>query len=326
VFPFLAAALAVPPVPTLDARLTSFDYPYDVHTFRVDAQRQALEMSYMDVHPEGSGNGRTVMLLHGKNFSGAYWAPTIEVLHDAGYRVIVPDQIGFGKSSKPEHFQYSFHQLAHLTDQLLVELDVDEVDIVGHSMGGMLATRYALLHPTRAHTLTLVNPIGLEDWQQVVPYQPVEAWFAQEKVKTPQGIRNYMTSAYFDGQWKDAYEPLVTILAGWTAGPDHERIAWTSAQTYDMIFTQPVVHDFDRIAVPTLLIVGERDRTALGRARAAPADRVKMGNYPVLARSAHERIPDSELVLLPGVGHLPQVEVPDETHRALLTFLARRAP
>jgi pimeloyl-ACP methyl ester carboxylesterase len=68
-------------------------------------------MTFMDVAPD-KPNGRTVVLLHGKNFCAATWEATIKTLVDVGYRVIAPDQIGFCKSTKPEHYQYSFQQLA----------------------------------------------------------------------------------------------------------------------------------------------------------------------------------------------------------------------
>lgn len=305
----------------LDARLSTYAYPHEVHVLALRLQQQDLELAYMDVSPK-EPNGQTVVLLHGKNFSGAYWEPTVQVLVDAGYRVVVPDQIGFGKSSKPEHFQYSFHALAQSTRSLLDHLEVEQVSVVGHSMGGMLATRFALLYPERVGGLVLLNPIGLEDWQEKVPYQPIDHWYAAELKKTPEGIRAYMKASYFDGVWKPAYDPLVEILAGWTQGPDHERIAWTSALTYDMIFTQPVVHDFPRLAVPTLLVVGERDRTALGKGLVAPDVAATMGDYPALGRAAGAAIPRCELLLLPGIGHIPQFEASEPTHAALLGFLA----
>lgn len=161
----------------LDARLGQYEYPFPVQVLAIDAQRQSLDMAYMDVAPKQS-NGQTVLLLHGKNFSGAYWERTITELLADGYRVVVPDQIGFGKSSKPDHLQYSFQMLADQTRRLLDSLKVDDVTVVGHSMGGMLATRFALMFPERTRSLVLVNPIGLEDWQhKQVPWQSVEAWY-----------------------------------------------------------------------------------------------------------------------------------------------------
>ena len=193
--------------PAYDQRLSSYDYPYEVETFTLESQRQTLEMAYMDVAPINVGNGGTVLLLHGKNFSGAYWADTIGALTDLGYRVVAPDQIGFGKSSKPEHYQFTFQGLATNTKALLDELGVDRVAVVGHSMGGMLATRFALMFPTVTEQLVLVNPIGLYDWKLKVPYQTIGEWYRSELHKTPEGVKEYMTQSYFDGTWKSAYQP-----------------------------------------------------------------------------------------------------------------------
>ena len=178
--------------PAFDARLSGYDYPYPVHTLKLDSQRQTLEMAYMDVRPD-QPNGDTVLLLHGKNFSGAYWQTTIERLTEEGYRVVVPDQIGFGKSSKPEYFQYAFQTLADHTRTLLDELNVDDVTVMGHSMGGMLATRFVLMFPERSDRLVLVNPIGLEDWRKHVPWQSVDAWYQGElkkKARRHQGLHD----------------------------------------------------------------------------------------------------------------------------------------
>jgi len=307
----------------LDARATGYPYPHEVATWASQAQGQSVEMAYMDVAPAGAPNGETVVLLHGKNFSGAYWASTITALSGRGFRVVVPDQVGFGQSSKPEHFQYTFAALATLTAALLDDVEVSSVHVVGHSMGGMLASRFALMFPARVSSLTLVNPIGLEDWSRVVPYKPVQWWFESEKRKTVQGVRAYMTESYFDGKWKPEYEPLLELQAGWIQGPDYDRIAWSSALAYDMIFTQPVVYEFGHIQAPTLLIVGGRDRTALGKPLVSPAMRATMGDYRRLAKAAAAAIPNAQLELLDGVGHVPQFEAPEPYLEALLGFLGR---
>ncbi|WP_414430092.1 alpha/beta fold hydrolase [Alcanivorax sp. IL3] len=316
----LAGRLVAAPL-SLDARLTDFSYPFPVQTLSLNDQQQDLQMAYMDVAPK-QGNGKTVLLLHGKNFSGAYWERTIIELLADGYRVVVPDQIGFGKSSKPAHFQYSFQTLADHTRRLLDTLKVDSVTVVGHSMGGMLATRFALMFPERSDGLVLVNPIGLEDWQQKqVPWQSVDVWYQGELNKTPEKVKSYMTASYFDGQWKEAYDPLLTLQQGWIRGPDYPRIAWSSALHYDMIFSQPVVQDFDRLAVPTLLVIGTRDRTALGRNRAPEGIRETLGRYDQLGEKTAQRIPDATLVELEGIGHVPQFEAFDRYMAGLRTFL-----
>lgn len=314
--------LAAPPPaePAYDAALSGYAYPFEVHRHAVRAQGQDLEMAYMDVRPDRAG-GRTALLLHGKNFSGADWERTIRALRALGYRVVIPDQIGFGKSSKPERFQFSFQELATHTRGLLDRLGVAKVSVVGHSMGGMLATRFALMYPERVEKLVLVNPIGLEDWKRLVPYRTVDESFRAELEATPESVRTYMRESYFGGQWRPEYEPLVELQAGWLRGPDRRRMAWISALTSDMVFTQPVLHEFGDLRMPVLLLIGQRDRTAIGKAWAAPEVRPRLGNYPELGRRAQAAIPQARLVAIEEAGHLPQVEAFDRYWRALEEFL-----
>jgi pimeloyl-ACP methyl ester carboxylesterase len=304
----------------LDIRLSNYEYPYNVNTIELDLQKQQLTMAYMDVQPENY-NGKNVMLFHGKNFNGAYWETTIEALTSEGYRVIVPDQIGFGKSSKPDHFQYSFHLLAQNTRNLLDTLEIEKTAVLGHSMGGMLATRFALMFPEVTEKLILENPIGLEDYKLKVPYKPVEWWYESELDKTYEDIKNYQRTNYYDNNWKDSYNEWVNLLAGWTLNSDYETIAWNSALVYDMIFTQPVVHEFDELKPETLLIIGTRDRTALGKSLVSEETRQTMGLYNKLGKKTQKAIPNAELVELDDIGHLPHIESFDRFITPLLEFL-----
>ena len=111
--------------------LEGFPYPYPVHFLPLTLEGEDLRLAYMDVAPTGSPTGRTVVLLHGRNFPSSYWEPTIRALAEAGYRVVAPDQIGFGKSSKPG-FAYSFDAMARATIALLDSIHVDRFDVVGH--------------------------------------------------------------------------------------------------------------------------------------------------------------------------------------------------
>jgi pimeloyl-ACP methyl ester carboxylesterase len=108
-----------------ELNLENYKYPYPVEYFEVHAQQEKLSMAYMFIKAESS-NGKTITLLHGKNFNAAYWETTIDTLIAEGYDVLVPDQIGFGKSTKPKHFQYSFQQLALNTKTLLDSLNISE--------------------------------------------------------------------------------------------------------------------------------------------------------------------------------------------------------
>ncbi len=305
-----------------DARLTQFSYPFPVKQFTLQSQNQSLEMAYMDIAAENP-NGKTVLLLHGKNFSGFYWEKTIRSLTARGFRVIVPDQIGFGKSSKPERYQFSFQGLSRNTKDLLDSLQIGKVAVVGHSMGGMLASRFALMYPEATSSLTLVNPIGLEDWKTMASYKSIDEIYRQELKATRDSIREYQKMAYYDGQWKPEYEAMIEAAAGWTTHPDFPKVAWNSALTAEMIFTQPVMYEFARIKAPTLLIIGLRDKTAIGRAWAAPEVAAKMGDYTRLGKQTARAIPKSRLVELRGVGHMPQVEAYSQYEKALLDFLVK---
>ncbi|NGY38208.1 alpha/beta hydrolase [Flavobacterium sp. XN-5] len=307
----------------LDLNLSNYDYPHPVHFITLKVQQQELKMGYMDVKPSNY-NGKNILLLHGKNFNGAYWQTTIAALTKKGFRVIVPDQIGFGKSTKPDHFQYTFQQLAQNTKQILDTLGIQRTAVLGHSMGGMLATRFALMYPELTEKLILENPIGLEDWKLKVPYQTVDWWYNNELKQSYEGIRKYQLESYYDGKWKPEYNEWVNLLAGWTLNSDYKKVAWNSALMYDMIFTQPVLYEFQNLKCPTLLIIGTRDRTAVGKPLVSDAVRKTMGLYEVLGKEAQKKIPNSKLVEISNIGHMPHIEDFNKFITPLLEFLENK--
>ncbi len=321
----VALALALPGVsataeegPAYGPELEGFDYPLPVQRFVFQSQRQQVQMAYLDAQPERA-NGRTIVLLHGKNFCAATWEGTMRFLQSKGFRVIVPDQIGFCKSSKPASYQYTFQQLAHNTKALLDSIGVQRFTVMGHSTGGMLATRIALMFPQQVEQLVMVNPIGLDDRKaEGVPSLSLDQWHAREKQITAERIRNYERVTYYVNEWRPEYERWVQMIAGMFRGPGREVVAWHSALTYDMIFTQPVVYEFPQLRVPTLLLFGERDGTAIGKDISPPDVKARLGDYPKLARRTAAAIPGAKLVLFPELGHAPQMQDPERFHAALI--------
>jgi pimeloyl-ACP methyl ester carboxylesterase len=309
--------------PAYGPELEGFDYPFPVQHFIFTSQRQPLQMAYLDVKPDRP-NGQTAVLLHGKNFCAATWEPTIKDLVAAGYRVIAPDQIGFCKSSKPAAYQFTFKQLAGNTHELLAKLGIERPIVVGHSTGGMLAAHYALIYPKEVSHLVLVNPVGLEDWSaKGVPPISVDQWYARELKTNADGIRAYEKSTYYAGKWEDRYERAVDMLAGLNNGPGKEAVAWDSALIYDMIITQPVVYQLGEISVPTLLMIGQKDTTAIAKDFAPLELRSKLGNYPELGRAAAKVIPGAKLVEFPEFGHAPQMTDPEDFDKALIAGIAK---
>jgi pimeloyl-ACP methyl ester carboxylesterase len=318
-----AALAAQQKQPVLDTELSSYQYPYPVSRMHFVSQQQNMQMAYMDVKPTFP-NGKVVVLLHGKNFNGAYWKTTIAALSKAGYRVVVPDQVGFGKSSKPASYQYSFQQHAMNTKALLDKLGIGKISLLGHSMGGMLATRFALMYPSMTEQLILENPIGLEDWKMVVPYTPVDSSYRTELKQNFEAVKKYQLENYYDGKWKPGYNEWVYLLTAWVTHPQYKRVAWNNALTSDMVFTQPVLYEFGEIKAPTLLIIGTRDRTAIGKQNVPAQLRATLGQYQLLGKATQQKIPGSVLVELDNVGHLPHIEAFDRFIDPLLKFLQQQ--
>lgn len=289
-----------------DAELTTYPYPFPVEFFKFNSQGQELKMSYMDIKPEHPQE--TIVLLHGKNFTGAYFAELTNALVAKNFRVVIPDQVGFGKSTKPKNFQYSFHALAQNTQNLLASLGISKYQVLGHSMGGMVATRLTLMYPDKVTKLYLINPIGLEDWKTMTGYRSIDENYKVELANTPEKAKAYEVENYYDGAWKEKYEKWVEVPKGWMEGPDYSLIAWNAALTSDMVFTQPVFYEFKNIKQPTVLVIGQKDRTAIGKGWASEDMKKKMGNYPKLGRQAAKMIPKAKLIEIKSSGHLPFIE------------------
>lgn len=292
-------------------------YPYPSASITLTVEQQQVNMSYMDI-PSNTPNAKTVLLLHGKNFNGYYWKNVIAELHNNGYRVVIPDQLGFGKSDKP-NIHYSFSMMAASTAKILDTLGIKRVTVVGHSMGGMLATRFVLMYPDRTEKLIYENPIGLEDYRLFVPYRSIDQQFSQEQSSTLASLKKYQMSYY--PEWRPEYDQYVAAQYDMIQVPDKKTAAWASALTYDMIYQQPVVYEFNRIKSPTLIIIGQADRTIVGKGLLTKEVAETHGQYPQLGENLQRQIAGSKLVKLPGVGHIPHVQAFNEFMKYVLTFL-----
>ena len=306
----------------LGIALETVRYPRPVQFLELQNGGQSVRMAYMHAYPPvGAKRPQrpAVLLLHGKNFAGFYWANTIRALTEAGYVVIVPDQIGFGKSSKPD-LRYSFDLLADNTAKLLDKFKIDRVFVVGHSMGGMLAVKFARKYPNRVAKLVLENPIGLEDYRAAIGPVPFEKLLQTERSDTnPAKIRAFFKRYFVT--WQPQFEQFVEIKSRVALSGEFPRYARASARTYEPIFEEPIVPDFPLLKVPTLLIIGQEDHTVVGKSYARPEVAKTLGNYPLLGRKTARAIAGARLVELKGVGHIPHLEAPAKFNAALLGFL-----
>jgi pimeloyl-ACP methyl ester carboxylesterase len=307
--------------PALGICLEEYEYPYPVRFLPVSSDLQPLTMAYMDIPPQGEPTGEAVVLFHGKAFGCYYFRNVIEALSKAGYRVIAPDQIGWGKSPKPD-IHYSFQLLAANTAALLDHLGVDRTAVLGHSTGGMTAVRFTLTNPDRVTHLILEDPLGLADYRTGIPPQSEETLYQHEVNWTdPEVIRNYV-SAYFVNPDPAVWEPLADVLVRVTRSPDYPKWARSAALTFQMIYQQPVRYEYHLIAPPVLLVVGAEDHVVPLGQYASPAELARLGDFVALSEAAAHDIPRATRAVLPDCGHIPHLEVPDQFLGRLLPFLA----
>lgn len=313
------SAPVLPPVPTpTDVKPGSITcdecpYPYPSKYLDISVYTQDVRISYMDVAPQGTANGHTVMLLHGNNFGGFYFKVIIDGLTKEGFRVIVPDQIGYGKSSKPIA-PYNFNSQARNTYLILQKEKIERVMVVGHSMGGMLAARLATQYPKAVERLVIYNPIGLTDGRFTRPMSPIDESYPQTLKTGYQNIRTGLSRyvAHNPKAWNAEFESYTRMRYSWTLSADWPRLALVQALIGQMLYADPVVYDWEHIQVPTLAFGGAEDML-LG-----PAARFQE-RMQALAKA----IPNGNgrVLLLPGLGHVPHIEAPGTVVPPLVAFL-----
>jgi pimeloyl-ACP methyl ester carboxylesterase len=327
---FLAAALVSPLTATFAAdaprepygiALEGFAYPYPVSFLPVVNDGEELRMAFMDIEP-AQPNGRAVVLLHGRNFPASYWAPVIKVLSGAGYRVVVPDQIGFGKSSKQQG-DLHFDNLARNTIALLDHLQIQKADVIAHSMGGMLAVRIARAYPERVNHLVLTAPIGLEDYRLYVPPVPTEKIIDTEDKLTAEGYRKQLETNYAIHLPPDQVTPFIDARFNIKGSAEYPRWLRAFVASYQMIYREPVAHEIPLITAPTLFIMGADDHNAPGRPNAPEALRAKMGHNAELAQAFAAKMQNARAEVIPNTGHLVFLEAPEKYDALVLDFLAK---
>jgi pimeloyl-ACP methyl ester carboxylesterase len=316
-FVSIVSAQQTPPTPTdvKPGSITCEDipYPHEVAYLPLKSYGQDLRLAYMDVPAQGTPNGRTVMLFHGMNFAGFYWGGPIDALRKEGFRVVVPDQIGFGRSSKAV-IPYNFHDMARNSKLLLEHLKIDTVAIVGHSMGGMLAARFATQYPKVTEQVVIYNPIGVLDPRFDRPWGGVDAAYERNLHITYQSIHAgiFRYFSHKPSAWQPEFEKYVRYRYAWTLSGDWPRYAMVQALIQQVPYLDPVVNDWAHIEAPTLVFGGAEDSLA------GPAS-VFQERMKFIAES----IPNGKgrLHLLPGIGHVPHFEAPEKTYPPLLAFL-----
>jgi pimeloyl-ACP methyl ester carboxylesterase len=176
-------------------------------------------------------------------------------------------------------------------------------------MGGMLTARFAAAYPDLVERAVICNAIGMTDARWSGPWTTAQdAYAGVMKQSNDQNWAGFYATIrrYFPGDsWKPEYDKFVRILYAPSLSADWPRLAMVRAIFQRLPYLDPVVYDWPHIKARTLMIGGEKD----------------YDGYPDDARRAAKAIPNGELVLIPNVGHVPHIQVPEVFERELLKFL-----
>lgn len=245
-----------------------------------------------------SGSGPSVVLVHGLGLRSAMWQWQLPDL-EPHFRVLVYDLLGHGESAPPP----GSPDLAMFSDQLLRLMDhcaVETAGVVGFSLGGMIARRFAIDHPDRVAALAILN--SAHD-RTAAEREAVRARVRQAEEEGPSATAEAALERWFTPGFRAARPRVVSQVREWILAND--------PAIYPEIYRVLADGDVDirseirRIACPTLVMTGDEDR----------------GNSPEMARAMAEGMPQARVVILPGLRHMALAESPQAFNPPLVSFL-----
>ncbi len=251
------------------------------------------------IHYLEAGSGPVVILLHGLGGSTANWAPTIAPLAQK-YRVIVPDQIGFGKSDKPM-LNYRVATLVDFLDGFYKQVGVQKASLVGNSLGGFTAAAFAIAHPEKVDKLVLVDAAGFSVTGDIDPKV-----LNGLNPSTRQQVRDLISVVFYNKDQFSTDAAVDLFLASRvTAGDQYtiQRFIDSIAHGEDMLDGK-----LGAIKNSTLVIWGRED----GLTQLAMGQRF------------NKEIPGSQIFIIDKCGHVPQLEKSTEFNAGLIKFLASK--
>ena len=261
------------------------------------------EVDGVRIHYAEAGSGEpALVLLHAFPLHSGMWAPQLEHL-SSGRRVVAPDLLGFGRTDAPETmFRYTMRGYADLVAGLLDDLGIARAVLCGVSMGGYVAFAFLREHAERLAGLILADTRSTADATEVYERR-TDQQDQVARIGTAALVETLLDGLLCE-HTKTNRPELVEQVRRLMANPPAGFIGALEAMKHRPDATELLAG----IDVPTLVIVGEDDSLS----------------PPDVAREMQERIPGSELVVLPKAGHLSNLEAADEFNEAVIDFLHRR--
>jgi len=257
----------------------------------------------IELHYREAGEGFPVVLVHGFTGNLRNWALTVPALRER-FRTVSVDLPGHGLSEKPTASgAYTGEQMSDDVHGLIRHLGIEECYLVGHSMGGMVAQHLVLSHPPLIRALVLVDTAA--------ELSGVLRERASDRERLVQMVRTRGMEAVFDEQLRlnpqrEQIEANPGFVKTW-----REQFLMTSPDAYiycahGMANRRALLRELPSVSAPTLIVCGENDEP-----------------FVEASRQMHDAIAGSELLMIPGAGHSPQIEAPSRFNQALMGFLTR---
>lgn len=282
---------------------SELDYGYPVHTALDDPQ-----VAYVD---EGEGP-EALILIHGLASNLGFWRYNIPALAE-DYRVIALDLPGYGRSAKSGDYPYTLSFFASTIRDLVAELELDHVTLVGHSMGGQIAMVAALEYPDAVDRLVLVDPAGIEtftpgegDWLRGV-YS-----IAGIRAAPEDAIRRNLSINFHD--WDPRLEWMVEERVRLARSDEFDQFAYAVIQSVGAMLDEPTAPYLERLTQPTLMVYGEYDGLI-------PNPYLHPGFARDVFQDGAARIPRATLVEIDDAGHMVMMERPDAFNDAVRSWL-----
>jgi pimeloyl-ACP methyl ester carboxylesterase len=256
---------------------------------------------------DGGGGGRPVVLVHGTPSHSYIWRQVAPGLAEAGYRVLVFDLLGYGRSERPLRKDTSVAAQSRILEQLLDVWKLDQADVVGHDIGGAATMILAIAKPERFRSLALIDTVSYdswpsETWQKIIREHlheyhrmPLEEF---RKMIVGQLRMTVHNKERMSGEVLGAYlEPLSGELG---------KISFFAHQVshYDSRYTQETAADLKKLAMPVKILWGEEDQWQL----------------VYYAKRLAKDIPEAELTVVPEAGHFLMEDAPDRVTAELMRF------
>lgn len=267
----------------------------------MDVTSAFLDVNNTRLHYQSAGRGRPVVLLHGFSLDLRMWEAQFETLAHH-FRLIRYDLRGFGKSAVPAGQPYSHVDDLHA---LLAALDISQASLVGLSKGAAVAIDYRLTHPAQVRSLCLLDPVlGGFNWSAAGSARDAAVWQRAAEGGIPAAKESWLAHPIFAPARRNPaaaalLEQIIAEYSGWHfVNPNPEQG-----------LALPAARRLDELTLPVLLMVGEADTP----------------DFRQIGELLAAELPDVRTVIVPGAGHMVNLEAAPVVNFELLQFLAKHA-